>query len=279
MGCKKYSEQEERQIVQEYINGASVQTLMKKYGFATKKSITDKVKKYCSNPEEEIQRAKNNRKSYSIDVSEINSPFNAYFIGLMITDGYIINKNSFGLQLTDEDCIKYISEITGKPYYSYEQGEGHKNAYRITFNDENQVKKLARYGIVERKSFTVSGFEFKEKEIKYLPYLVRGIIDANGCIHNTTKNTLSFYVCSASKPFILWLKDIFENRFFMEDMHIREVRKNFWVVETSLVTNVYKLMAIIYNKPFGMYRKYNHLREMFRDYNKSNQDDFIWSLG
>ena len=44
MGYKKLSNEEEMQIVEEYRQGTPVNKLMAKYGYATKKSITDKVK-------------------------------------------------------------------------------------------------------------------------------------------------------------------------------------------------------------------------------------------
>ena len=44
MGYKKLSDEQEKQLVQEYISGIPVKDLMIKYNFATKKSITDKVK-------------------------------------------------------------------------------------------------------------------------------------------------------------------------------------------------------------------------------------------
>ena len=46
MGYKKLSKDQELQMVQEYIEGAPVVELMAKYGYKTKKSIGDKVKKY-----------------------------------------------------------------------------------------------------------------------------------------------------------------------------------------------------------------------------------------
>lgn len=46
MGYKKLSDEQEKQLVQEYISGIPVKDLMIKYNFATKKSITDKVKKH-----------------------------------------------------------------------------------------------------------------------------------------------------------------------------------------------------------------------------------------
>ena len=46
MSSRKLSEQEEMQLVKEYEQGAKVKDLMIKYGYKTKKSIADKVKKY-----------------------------------------------------------------------------------------------------------------------------------------------------------------------------------------------------------------------------------------
>lgn len=53
---------------------------MAKYGFASKKSITDKVKKYYPNKYEQIiKEAKNGRKNYSYSLEKIQSDFDAYF--------------------------------------------------------------------------------------------------------------------------------------------------------------------------------------------------------
>ncbi len=45
MSKKKYSNDMEMKIVEEYLNGVSTRSLMEKYNFKTRKSITDKVKK------------------------------------------------------------------------------------------------------------------------------------------------------------------------------------------------------------------------------------------
>ena len=91
MGYKLHSTQEEKQMVQEYINGASVKNLMAKYGYKTKKSITDKVKKYQSI--EAIEIARKNRKNYQIQFDGITNLFNAYlftFIFLYIGRLYTV---------------------------------------------------------------------------------------------------------------------------------------------------------------------------------------------
>ena len=190
MGVKKISEKEERQLVQEYRDGASVKSLMRKYGFATKKSITDKVKKYNSNYKEVIAQARQNRKSYSIDLSYINSEFNAYFIGLMLTDGYIQGKHKFGIDLIDEDCISFIGEVTGNNHQTiYPKKENHQIKYRIIFSDNRQVENLKRLGVVENKTYTLQPPKLYKEEEKYLPYIIRGIIDGDGCVYQTTKGS------------------------------------------------------------------------------------------
>ena len=84
MGYKKLSNEQEFQLVQEYIDGAPVKVLMERYGFATKKSIMDKVKKYYPNNYKElIENARNNRKGYNYKLEKIENEFDAYYLGLL----------------------------------------------------------------------------------------------------------------------------------------------------------------------------------------------------
>ena len=76
MGYQKLTEEQERKLVEEYISGAPVKVLMEKYGFKTKKSISDKVKKYYG--AEAIEQARKNRKSYTISFDGVTNCFNAY---------------------------------------------------------------------------------------------------------------------------------------------------------------------------------------------------------
>ena len=69
MGYKKLSKEQEKQLVEEYKQGTPVIELMNKYGYKTKKSIMDKVKKYYpENYEEIIKEAQNSRRGYVYSV-------------------------------------------------------------------------------------------------------------------------------------------------------------------------------------------------------------------
>ena len=53
----------------------------------------------------------------------------------------------------------------------------------------------------------------------------------------------------------------------MIDIHKSQSSSGIWKIETSNQSNILKLISIVYNKPFGMSRKYKTLRKTFRDYN------------
>ena len=81
-----------------------------------------------------------------------------------------------------------------------------------------------------------------------------------------------------SKEFAEWIVKTLTNDFFMEDIHIRQNEDGFYRIETANQYNILKLIALVYNKPFGMNRKYNNLRKTFRDYNNDtllDKDDGI----
>lgn len=178
MSKKKYSNDMEMKIVEEYLNGVSTRLLMEKYNFKTRKSITDKVKKYgyeVRSSREEVMMHKP-YEYFSMEI--IDSEFKAYFLGLLLTDGYVVH-NTVGLDLTDEDCIKFISSTIQKPYKSYNRDGNRKIRHRLIINNPKLVSELKRFGIINRKTKTLQGFVLEENEQKYIPYIIRGMIDGD----------------------------------------------------------------------------------------------------
>ena len=114
MGQQRLSKEQELQLVEEYRQGASVQSLM------AKKSITDKVKKYYPDTYQQIiKEAKTERKGYAYSLEKIQSDFDAYFLGLLLTDGYISREREIGIDLVDEDCIQFLSKTIGNKLIYY----------------------------------------------------------------------------------------------------------------------------------------------------------------
>lgn len=242
---------------------------MKRYGYSTKKSITDKVKKYFPNSyQEKIKEAKKNRKGYEYKLTKIKNNFDAYFVGLLMTDGYVTTRGiDVGIDLTDEDCIKFLSCSIGKNYKVYQNKNNNKNIFRLVLTDKELVNNVKRFGIVQNKSLILQPPFLEPEEEKFLPYIIRGIIDGDGCVSPTSYGSPQFYIVSMSEPFIEWIKQVLENKLFLVDIHKRQCSSGIWKIETSNQFNIFKLISLVYDKPFGMTRKYEEIRKTFRDYN------------
>lgn len=279
MGYKKLSKDQELQMVQEYIEGAPVVELMAKYGYKTKKSISDKVKKYYPDEYENIvKQARDNRRGYTYSLEKITSPFDAYLVGLLLTDGYVLSdRDGLALDMTDEDAIKFIAETIGTTYKSYSDGV-HKTKYRVTINVPGITEQVARFGIIPNKSLWIPEPQLLEEEQQYLPFIMRGIIDGDGSVAKTSYGGAQFFIVTMSLTFMNWIVKVLTKDFFMDDIHITQQENGIYRIETANQYNILKLIAIVYNKPFGMNRKYNELRKTFRDYNNDtllDKDDGI----
>lgn len=279
MGYKKYSTEQELQIIEEYRQGASADDLALKYGYKTRKSITDKIKKYFPQDYQKIiEENKNKRKGYCYKLDKINNEFDAYFIGLLLTDGYVVSgRNQVGLDLADEDCVNFLSSVIGKNYSSYEKNREHqfegkviqdkKVMYRLLLTDKDLVINLQRFGVIEHKTDIIPAPSLMEEEEKYIPYIIRGIIDGDGNI-DARNNTIGMRIATKSQDFARWMKYVLEEKMFFQDIQIH-YNNNIYIIETYQILNIMKLYALSYNKPFGMMRKYKKIRETFRDYNNS----------
>ena len=244
----------EREIVKEYLAGASSTELAKKYGFKTPKSITDKVKKYNEKVRDNREAKMFNKYYAHFSMKKIDSEFKAYYLGLLLTDGYIVG-NTIGLDLTDEDCIQFISSVLGKEYKSYEREEPRQTRHRIVFNNPVLVEDLSRYGVVPRKTHILSGFTLDPDEEKFYPYIIRGLIDGDGWIRKDGKE---FFICTASHEFAIWISHILEDKLYMRNVNVHQ-GETVWNVRTALYRNINILKDIVYDVPFGMSRKYKLL--------------------
>ena len=279
MGYKKLSKEQELQLVEEYRKGTPVVELMAKYGYKTKKSIIDKVKKYYPDEYENIvKEAQTGRRGYTYSLSELTSPFDAYLVGLLLTDGYVLSdRDGLGLDMTDEDVIAFVANTIGTKYTSYDV-ENKKTHYRVLITIPGISAEAERFGIVPRKSNIVPEPQLMKKERRFLPYIIRGIIDGDGSVAKTSYGGSQFFIVTKSEAFANWIKKILENDFFMDDISIRINNEGLYRIETANQYNILKLIALVYNKPFGMNRKYNNLRKTFRDYNNDallDKDDGI----
>ena len=266
----------DKQITEEWLNGATTEQLRVKYGYKTRKSITDKLKKNGIN-DVDFKAKKQQKKTWNLSLDHIHE-FEAYFLGLMATDGYVQSKsNQFGIDLTDEDCIKYISTVTNKKYSTYIKQDYKNNGvsqigfhtvqtkrpvHRIVFNDEILYNQLLNRGITPKKSSTIQKVFFSQEEERYIPYFIRGVIDGDGTIGHTSGGTLYFKIVSHSESFTNWIVSILETKMYMDNIHVYyKQEQDMYEIYSSDSANIEKLYVLSYLSPMGMSRKRNKLIE------------------
>lgn len=263
--CKrKLTIEQEYEIKEKYEQGQSVKELAESYGFKQKKSIYDIIARRGGKTRtfQETLEAKNPKRKMSF--KKIDSPFKAYFIGLMLTDGWVTNRNAIGLSMTDEDVIEFVCKNFGKKPAEIKKPGNRKLQYRFMMCSERIVEELRRFGIVERKSLTLQPPRLKRSEVEYIPYLIRGIIDGDGWIRKDGKE---FFICSMSKDFLIWCKDVFEKHYKFVPMNLFKGSNGVWCLRTSDDRNMMLLYVHIYYSQFGMKRKRERLLRRFRDHN------------
>lgn len=278
IGTSFFTEAEEIKIAEAWINGEKTIDLMRRYGFKTDKSIIDKIKKHGYWTEENIKKHKDLSHNYVYKLNSIENEFDAYFLGLMMTDGWITmrkdkNGGIAGLGLADKDCIEFLAEriklkvqivdrIGDTSIIDGQTATGRKLSYRICSCDQDLISNLQKYGVIERKSKILSPPLLSATEEKYYPYLIRGIIDGDGTVHDTTYGKPLFSVFTASKDFKNFLLYVLENKMYMKDIFVEERKNAYWVLTTAHTYNINILKALSYNKPFGMARNYNNLHQI-----------------
>lgn len=162
-----------------------------------------------------------------------------------------------GLDLVDEDAIKFISKFLNNHKYSKipPKKENLLNKYRIQISGKNRIEQLKRFGIHEKKTFNTEGCSLTHEELEYLPFILRGIIDGDGWIRKDGKE---FFISSASFKFIQWCKKSLEYIGFL-NLKITYQKNEFngiYLIRTGLKSNISLLKEKIYfEENFGMNRK------------------------
>lgn len=125
---------------------------------------------------------------------------------MMLTDGYVSNSNKFELSLKDKEHIEKFKIFLKSKHVIQERITTINNNtcvnYRLSISDKQIVNDLSKLNCVNNKSFIV---KLPILEDKYMPDLIRGIFDGDGCVTRTSTSRNMITICSASKEF---LKDI-----------------------------------------------------------------------
>ena len=196
----------------------------------------------------EIEKS-NYRRAYTVDdnyFENIDTQKRAYWLGWLITDGYILTKlntkrgvtnvNSIGLKLSEKDryvledfkkdlntdvsiktiksrkVIEYTNKITNKTV-CIKGG----NQAELRFSSAKMVQDLEKFGIHQNKTYDVV-FP-KELDSKYYPGFIAGVISGDGCVDIKKNHNKGFILrCSIAGNY-----DLLEN---IKNILVKEIGFN-----------------------------------------------------
>lgn len=134
------------------------------------------------------------------------SPEKAYWIGFLLADGCVDEKDRIilGLSSKDEDHVIKFQKFVKGEYYSILKTSSN-NASTFRFTSHKMSSDLSKYGIVPRKSLTNN---FGLNIPKYLmSHYIRGIFEGDGSFHIDTRPRLIVQIAGSE----IFLKKMITN--------------------------------------------------------------------
>lgn len=160
-----------------------------------------------------------------------------YFIGLLATDGCVTgDRIVLDFSKENKELLDYWNEFLGNTCNI--TCSIHKvfkvPQYRIAFRNPEIKDYLASFGIVPRKTFNLS--------LSYINWnVLRGIIDGDGCVSSTNKDTtLKISITSACKNFLVQIQD-FLNEYSIKSSILESNRNK----NTTYDLHIYKSEDLI----------------------------------
>lgn len=249
-----------KDIIADYISGASFSFLISKYGVSH--GCLFRLFKESGVWVRRIPEKTPINDNY---FSNIDSNEKSYFLGLMYADGWIASDAIAGINLKSEDaeilekmskCI-YLNE---KPLKALKNKIG-KPQSLLTLNSRSVVMDLKRLGCVPAKSLILDFPSIKQVPITHLSHFLRGYFDGDGSIYLRKNNTISLSIVTSLSfgkglANLLLTKDI---RFHTETINTSGTT----VFRISGNTQALKFLNYIYNHHKGLYltRKFNRYRD------------------
>jgi hypothetical protein len=256
----KISRQDERSIINLYNQGYSSAEIAEMYGYKTRNSILQKLQKFSVERRDCNELRTLNKSYYGFTMENIDCNEKAYILGLLLTDGFINEQRGYvGLELADRDAIEFIARYVNTKYLTIEPaGKAKLPKYRLILYSRDLLYSVKRLGIVYNKTYVTKGPELYSNEVQFVKYILRGMIDGDGWIRRDGKE---FFLCSASYSFIDWCRKVMTELGFIS-IRVTYQKNNYsgiYLIRTALKYNIDLLKKLVYNKPFGMMRKYDRL--------------------
>ncbi len=181
-------------------NNLNLSDLKKKY-FKTVDYWLKKYKFYT--PNKKIVEARHKINNFNWDGKEINNEIEAYIVGLLMSDGYVVPGNGMiGIRLTDKggefDILSKINNYLLK--IPKKLKKNNKNVISYKIYSEVFMQNIISLGITPNKTY--SQMHIPKMKTYLIRHFIRGYFDGDGTIFKDRK-WLKSNICSISKSILL----------------------------------------------------------------------------
>ena len=267
----------DQEIIQKYnIEKRSMESIAKDYNVtlgAIKKVLLDNNIKIRTSSEAKNPYFKKDA------FHNIDNEASAYYLGLLITDGCILEpdpnnnhpnyKMQIELQSQDDYILESLKEwlqLTSTNLYKGKRQKGDTISETSTLGwySTEMANDLAQYGVIPRKTDKVYLPILKEE---LMPHLIRGMIDGDGCITiNSTTDKLAISFCGNEKC-VTQVRDFFCNTLQIKKVKVIQTGPNLWQISYASQTDCYTICNYIYkNANYYLKRKKDKFLQIFPNY-------------
>jgi hypothetical protein len=199
---KKLTAEVEGFIVKQYRSGLSAGDILKAIPFRTRKTVYDVLERHGVSRRSGIADYKKDFDEAAFAV--LDTPEKSYWLGILITDGYVIDAGGvgsplIGFQMTDCEAAEGFRNFLGlqHPVLRIEpKGDRHQPMYRAVCRSRRMARDLARFGVVPRKSHKTFLPLLAED---LMPHLIRGIFDGDGTASRRADGQLLVGFCGSER--------------------------------------------------------------------------------
>lgn len=195
----------QQEIIEFYLQGNSHYKIQNRFG-TTRGSSLNILKKFNIKRRtfEEIHRIYSLQEDY---FENIDTERKAYFLGLLVADGYNNNKAvTLSLQESDEHVLEILKEELqyASPIRTIERKQGCPNCKllkSLNVNSKKLCKDLSKWGCIKNKSHHTY---FPDIPENLWNHFIRGVFDGDGYIHKERKS----FTIIGNRELILKIQDI-----------------------------------------------------------------------
>lgn len=189
-------------IVAKYRAGSSAGEILKSIPSRTRKTVYDVLERHGVPRRGGVEDYKKCFDEAAFAV--VDTPEKAYWLGILITDGYVIEAARtgsplVGLQMTDREAAEGFRDFLGlqHPVLRIEpRGERRQTMYRAVCRSRRMAQDLARFGVVPRKSHSTF-LPLLAEEL--MPHLLRGLFDGDGTASRRSAGQVLVGFCGSER--------------------------------------------------------------------------------